>query len=72
MIEVDVVNPLSGYLFASGEGLPSHVVSGSNMFYYETVTNSLWYDADGGSTANIVHVTGFNSGVIEAGDILLV
>ena len=71
-VQVNVADHLAGYQFASGAGLPPELVVATNVFYYETVTNSLWYDADGGSTANIVHVTGFNSGVVNAGDILLV
>lgn len=72
LIEVDVADHLAGYLFASGDGLPPELVAGTNVFFYETGTRSLWYDGDGGSTANIIHVAGFNSGVLNEGDFILV
>ena len=45
-------------------------VSGA-QFYFETETRSLWFDIDGGSTVNIMHVAGFVTGSIAAGDIFL-
>lgn len=71
-LEVKVETPSWKLVLRSGEGLPYELPYHSNTFYFETETRSLWFDIDGRSTANMIHIAGFETGVIEAGDILLV
>jgi serralysin len=59
-------------MFESGNGLPATLAAIGPVFYYDTTGHGLWFDATGGSSADITIIAGFETGTVKAADIFVV
>ncbi|MGH1350055.1 MAG: beta strand repeat-containing protein [Methyloligellaceae bacterium] len=64
-----VSGPLPASMFETGAGLPANFSAAGPVFYLDTVGQGLWFDPTGGSSADVMIVAGFETGVPALTDI---